>query len=314
MRKLFKSAHRITQGFGLRPEYYGQFGLKGHEGVDIIPTGSDWTVLALEDGVTVKDEDNRSSGAYGINVTLWHKGIKKATQYCHLENNSVALGQEVKKGDSIGKMGATGNTQGAHVHLNLFAVDEQGLRLNRNNGFFGGIDPETFLNEDTSIDPKEFERIKKLLKDNEESNKQKDEIIKGKDGELLVKQTEINELNSALTTEKNRNKSLLEAMAQDTVEDLDSHAKYVALEKEHAEMKSLFYSVARDALGCATESVSLGDIYECVLKKTTELSKLDEVAVKEHKRQIKLLEEMAFYKRVPKKAQGLLEKLLYWFR
>lgn len=148
MRKIFNSQFRITQKFAVNPEYYKQFGLKGHEGLDVVPTGADWTVLCLEDGVIVRDIDDATLGKnYGKNVTVWHPSIGKATQYCHLAENFVKMGDRLSKGDPIGKMGSTGNTSGAHVHLNLFEVDGNGIRLNRENGYFGGIDPQPFLQE-----------------------------------------------------------------------------------------------------------------------------------------------------------------------
>lgn len=154
MRKLFNSAFKVTQTFANKlmvdgKDYYGQFGLAGHEGLDLIPSGTVWDVFCLEDGVVVKDEDNARSGAYGINVTVWHPKIKKATQYCHLAENYVSNGQSIKAGEKLGKMGATGNVSGAHVHLNLFETDEEGYRKNRGNGYLGGIDPLPFLNENT---------------------------------------------------------------------------------------------------------------------------------------------------------------------
>lgn len=151
MRSLFKSKHKITQQFGVNEAYYKQFGLSGHEGLDLIPTGSVWDVLCLEDGVVVRDIDDVSLGKnYGKNVTIWHPTVKKATQYCHLASNSVKMGQRLVKGETLGVMGATGNTTGAHVHLNLFDVDDNGIRLGRDNGFFGGINPLPFLEEDVS--------------------------------------------------------------------------------------------------------------------------------------------------------------------
>ena len=73
-----------------------------------------------------------------------------AFQYCHLASNSVNLGDIVVKDQPIGIMGKTGNTSGAHLHLNLFETDVNGIRLNRDNGYFGGIDPLPFLNSDNS--------------------------------------------------------------------------------------------------------------------------------------------------------------------
>lgn len=138
----------MTQGFGERPEYYKQFGLKAHEGLDIIPTGSIWDILCLADGVVVNESDDPRSGAYGIWLTVWHPTLRKATQYCHLKENYVEPGDKVVEGKKIGVMGKSGNVTGAHLHLNLFETDENGVRLNRNNGYLGGIDPFPFLQQD----------------------------------------------------------------------------------------------------------------------------------------------------------------------
>ena len=148
MRSLFKSKFKVTQPFGVNKAYYSKFRLQGHEGIDLIPSGTVWDVLCLENGVVVKDEDNTRSGAYGSYVTVWHPKINRATQYCHFKENNVSNGDKVNTGQKLGLMGATGNVTGAHVHLNLFETDINGVRLNRNNGFLGGIDPLPFLNED----------------------------------------------------------------------------------------------------------------------------------------------------------------------
>jgi len=161
MRKVFNSQFKITQEFGVNPDYYKKFGLTAHEGLDLIPTGSVWEVSCLEDGVVVRDEDNARSGAYGINVTIWHNKVNKATQYCHLSENYVSSGQIVKAGERIGKMGSTGNSSGAHLHLNLFETDDNGVRLNRNNGYFGGINPLPFLQENREIIAQEIAQPQK---------------------------------------------------------------------------------------------------------------------------------------------------------
>lgn len=151
MRQVFRSAFKVTQEFGNNPAYYGQFGLKGHEGIDLIPTGTVWDVLCLADGVVVTDVDNPASGAYGVYVTVWHPTLNKATQYCHFKENYVSNGDTVTKGQKLGLMGTSGNTQGAHLHLNLYETDDNGVRLNKGNGYNGGIDPKPFLNEDDAL-------------------------------------------------------------------------------------------------------------------------------------------------------------------
>lgn len=148
MRTPFKSDYRVTQAFGVNAAYYSQFGLKAHEGIDLVPVDGRMTaVLALADGLVVRDEDNPRSGSYGIYVTIWHPTLKRATQYCHLAGNTVSLGDRVTAGQQIGTMGSTGNSTGPHLHLNLFETDDNGVRLNSNNGYLGGIDPQPFLNQ-----------------------------------------------------------------------------------------------------------------------------------------------------------------------
>lgn len=150
MIKIFNSPFQVTQGYGLRPEYYSQFGLKGHEGLDLVPTTSDWSVYSMPyKGTVVLDIDmGEKGGAYGNHCTIWYPDIKKAFMYCHLSQNYVSQGQELKPVSLIGKMGATGNTEGAHLHLNMFEVDENGVHLNKDNGYLGGLDPLPFLEQD----------------------------------------------------------------------------------------------------------------------------------------------------------------------
>lgn len=149
MIKVFNSPFRITQKFGERPDYYKQFGLVGHEGLDLVPTSSDWSIYSLpHKGIVVKDIDMGSKGgAYGVHVTVWYPDINEAWMYCHLKTNTVSEGQTIDPAVYLGQMGDSGNTQGAHLHLNRFKVDSRGYRQNKSNGYLGGIDPLPFLEE-----------------------------------------------------------------------------------------------------------------------------------------------------------------------
>ncbi len=202
MRQLFRSKFKITQEFGVNAEYYKQFGLKAHEGLDIIPTGLVWDVMTVEDGVVVKDEDNSLSGIYGVFCTLWHSRINKATQYCHLKENYVENGQIVKRGDKIGLMGKTGNTSGVHLHLNLFETDTNGIRLNKNNGYLGGIDPLPFLNED--VEPIDTSALDECKKQVEKEIKAKNETYQ----ELVEVKNDLEATNSEVITHQNYIKQL----------------------------------------------------------------------------------------------------------
>lgn len=160
MKSPFRSKYKITQEFGpdhfltingkqiKASEYYGKFGLSGHEGIDMVPTGTSWEVLSLSDGVLVNESDDPRSGAYGIWCTIWSPSNGLAFQYCHLSENYIRPGDKITAGQKIGNMGSTGNSSGAHLHLNVFKVDDKGVRINKDNGYNGGIDPLPFLSSE----------------------------------------------------------------------------------------------------------------------------------------------------------------------
>jgi len=146
MNKPFNKGYKITQLFGSNPSYYSQWGFKGHEGIDLIPLDSDWNVLSMEDGVVLRDIDLPRDN-YGIYCVVWNRKNKRAWWYCHLKNNQVSVGQEVKAGDVLGVMGATGKVTGAHLHLGLRYSDDNGNAINIDNGYKGFVDPLNLLQE-----------------------------------------------------------------------------------------------------------------------------------------------------------------------
>ena len=134
--KFFKSSYKITQYFGNNPEYYKKFGFNGHEGVDYgTPTGVE--LLAPFDGIILRDTDNAKEDNYGIKVVIWSPELKIALWFCHLENNLVSDGDKVKAGQVIGHTGNTGNSTGAHCHINFCETDATGNRINTSNGYKG---------------------------------------------------------------------------------------------------------------------------------------------------------------------------------
>ena len=87
---------------------------KLHSGIDIpAPKGTD--VLAANDGVVVKAGRNT---AYGNMVIIDHGG-GVSTLYGHGSEITVTLGQTVKKGDVILKVGSTGYSTGNHLHFEV---------------------------------------------------------------------------------------------------------------------------------------------------------------------------------------------------
>ncbi|MBR3132785.1 MAG: peptidoglycan DD-metalloendopeptidase family protein [Clostridia bacterium] len=104
---------RITSQYGMRTHpITGVYKL--HTGVDIsAPIGANF--VAANDGVVVKAEFN---SAYGNMVMINHGG-GVSTLYAHGSEILVQVGQEVKRGDAVLKVGSTGYSTGPHAHFEV---------------------------------------------------------------------------------------------------------------------------------------------------------------------------------------------------
>ena len=60
------------------------------------------------------------SGAYGNLIVVDH-GFGLETRYGHLLSYDVKTGAKVKRGDVIGRVGATGRATGYHLHYEVLA-------------------------------------------------------------------------------------------------------------------------------------------------------------------------------------------------
>ena len=103
----------ITSKFGMRTHpITGVYKL--HTGVDISASIGD-TFIAANDGVVAKAEYNT---AYG-NMVLINHGGGVSTLYAHGSEIMVEVGQEVKRGDEVLKVGSTGYSTGPHAHFEV---------------------------------------------------------------------------------------------------------------------------------------------------------------------------------------------------
>lgn len=109
---------RITSNFGMRVHPITGI-YKLHTGVDIsAPIGANF--IAANDGIVLKAE---MTAAYGNMVMIDHGG-GISTLYAHGSEILVQVGQTVKKGEPILKVGNTGYSTGPHAH---FEVRKDGI-------------------------------------------------------------------------------------------------------------------------------------------------------------------------------------------
>lgn len=109
----FKGRYRVTSPRGNRV-----LGGKTefHKGLDLVGV-DDTTVYSICDG-TVRTAYQANGAGYYVVVTM---ADGRRVFYMHLKANSfkVKTGDKVKKGQALGIMGSTGNSTGAHTHLEL---------------------------------------------------------------------------------------------------------------------------------------------------------------------------------------------------
>lgn len=127
--------------------YFGYRKLDGvddyHSGMDISCAPSNvYNVIAVEDGIvesvvnSYSDVRNKAAG-YGNYVKIKHNN-GDLTIYAHmyLDSIKVNIGDYVKKGQVLGKMGSSGNSTGTHLHFEI-----------RANGT-SAVDPANYISSD----------------------------------------------------------------------------------------------------------------------------------------------------------------------
>jgi murein DD-endopeptidase MepM/ murein hydrolase activator NlpD len=103
----------VTGGFGLREDPLGEGG-EFHSGVDI-STRYGNKVVAPSDGLVIFAEPREGYG----NVIVVDHGFGITTRYGHLSAFNVKEGQRVHRGETIGFVGSTGRSTGAHLHYEI---------------------------------------------------------------------------------------------------------------------------------------------------------------------------------------------------
>lgn len=125
----------MASGYGYRRDpIYGTS--RFHEGMDF-SAAVGTPVYATGDG-TVKSAGWESG--YGNSIDINH-GFNYLTRYAHLSEILVRAGQQVKRGDLIGKVGNTGKSTGPHLH---YEVRLRGVPQNPVNYYFMDLTPAEY--------------------------------------------------------------------------------------------------------------------------------------------------------------------------
>lgn len=114
-RILKDKTNQITQKYG-----------NGHTGIDIVGKEGLPEIIAHSDGVVYAIQDGKGNNikttgvaSYGNYVQIKHPN-NMYTLYAHLEKKlKVKLGQQVKRGQVLGKEGNSGCSYGTHLHFEV---------------------------------------------------------------------------------------------------------------------------------------------------------------------------------------------------
>ncbi|OIJ63712.1 M23 family metallopeptidase [Streptomyces mangrovisoli] len=108
--------HKVTFEFFSRGPYaWKPDGVGRHTGQDFAAQPG-VPVVAVRDGTVAWS--NANGGAYGQWIGLRADNHHVYT-YCHLSQRQVKDGQKVTAGQQLGKVGATGNATGPHLHFEM---------------------------------------------------------------------------------------------------------------------------------------------------------------------------------------------------
>lgn len=119
----------VSSVFGMRTDPFNG-NVKFHQGLDIAaPAGT--PIKAAADGKVVF---SGQMAGYGNLVEVDH-GDGWVTRYGHNAANLVAVGDDIKAGQTVGLVGSTGRATGPHVH---FEVRKAGKAVNPDN-LLGGV-------------------------------------------------------------------------------------------------------------------------------------------------------------------------------
>jgi murein DD-endopeptidase MepM/ murein hydrolase activator NlpD len=109
----------LTDGFGGRRNPFGGWGSEFHTGQDIATLWGTPVMAAAQGTVIFAGWQN----GYGQIVIIDH-GNGLTTRYGHLSGIDVEVGQQLARGEQLGRVGSTGRSTGPHLHYEVRINDE----------------------------------------------------------------------------------------------------------------------------------------------------------------------------------------------
>jgi murein DD-endopeptidase MepM/ murein hydrolase activator NlpD len=107
-----KGPMRIGQGWGAPRDG----GRRRHQGIDLLAEAGAPLVAVVSGTITRLSNQDRGRGG----ISLWLRDARgTAYYYAHNHHNLVRLGQRVRAGQVIARVGATGNAKGGPPHLHF---------------------------------------------------------------------------------------------------------------------------------------------------------------------------------------------------
>lgn len=112
-------AGELTDGFGGRRNPFGGSSSEFHTGQDIATLWGTPVAAAANGTVIFAGSQN----GYGQIVIIDH-GNGLTTRYGHLSGIDVTVGQQIARGEQVGRVGSTGRSTGPHLHYEVRINDE----------------------------------------------------------------------------------------------------------------------------------------------------------------------------------------------
>lgn len=156
----FIGDYPISQTFGVNYETYKWIKdykgnpIKGHNGIDwALPSGTSLLNPFPKGNDVVVSFVGWDKDGYGNWLRVWDKTQRCVALFAHLSKVLVDQGDTLFFQQEVGKSGNTGWSTGAHLHFGFYEVDDEGNKLNRDNGFDGYLHPMSGVIEWKILNP-----------------------------------------------------------------------------------------------------------------------------------------------------------------